>query len=180
VPSTPAIGQAVAEALPFVDGGFDAALAVLTVHHWTDAVTGLGEMCRVAPRVVVFTFDPVVHGTFWLLEDYIPEATAPVSTTTMAPEEVAELIGADRIEVVPVPGDCIDGFNWAYWRRPQAYLDPDVRACISGLALLDDALVARRMERLRADLEDGSWQARHAELLTMDAVDGGFRLVVRE
>jgi SAM-dependent methyltransferase len=176
--SAPAV-QAVAEALPFADGAFDAALAVLTLHHWTDAVVGLGEMCRVAPRVVVFTFDPVVHATFWLLEEYLPEAAAPLSTTTMAPDRVAELIGADRIEVVPVPGDCIDGFNWAYWRRPRAYLDPGVRACISGLALLDDALVARRMEQLRADLDDGSWLARHADLLTMDGIDGGFRLVVR-
>ena len=83
------------------------------------------------------------------------------------------MLGADRIEVVAIPADCIDGFNWAYWRRPHAYLDPEVRACISGLALLDDDLVARRMERLGADLEDGTWESRHGHLLGLDSIDGG-------
>jgi SAM-dependent methyltransferase len=171
--------QAVAEALPFPDDSFDAALAVLTVHHWSDPAAGLAEMVRVARRVVVFTFDPEVHTSFWLLEDYIPEAAAPPSTNLMGADTVAGIIGADRIETVPVPADCIDGFNWAYWCRPEAYLDPEVRACISGLALLDDDLVAERMEHLRKDLEHGTWNHRHGGLRELDSIDGGFRLVVR-
>jgi SAM-dependent methyltransferase len=171
--------QAVAEALPFPDGSFDAALALLTVHHWTDPAAGLAEMARVAKRLVVFTFDFEIHRTFWLMEDYIPEAAAPPATNVMAAEAVAEIIGADRIETVAVPADCSDGFNWAYWCRPEAYLDPEVRACISGLALLDDDLVAARMERLREDLEDGTWDRRHGRLRERPSIDGGFRLVVR-
>ena len=171
--------QAVAEHLPFPDDSFDAALAILTVHHWTDPAGGLAEMARVARRVVVFTFDFEVHRMFWLLEDYIPEAAAPPSTNVMGADTVAEIIGADRIETVAVPADCVDGFNWAYWCRPEAYLDPEVRACISGLALLDDDLVAERMERLREDLEDGTWDRRHGGLRELDRIDGGFRLVVR-
>jgi SAM-dependent methyltransferase len=188
-PSTVMIGQrppgsapvvrAMAEALPFADGEYAAALAILTVHHWTDIEAGLAEMVRVAPRVVVFTFDPTVHDSFWFFQDYIPEAMWPQPTKPIEVEAVAEAIGADRVEVVPVPADCIDGFNWAFWRRPHAYLDPEVRACMSGLALLDDELVAERMTRLRADLENGSWEARHGRLLDRDAIDGGFRLVVR-
>jgi SAM-dependent methyltransferase len=176
--SAPAV-RAVAEHLPFPERAFDAALAVLTVHHWTDVMAGLHEMARVAGRVVVFTFDPAVHGTFWLLQDYVPEAFAPEATGTIGPEAVAEAIGADRIEVVPIPGDCIDGFNWAYWRRPHIYLDPEVRACMSGLALLDDDLVADRMESLRRDLDDGTWDSRHGDLRGLDSIDGGLRLIVR-
>jgi hypothetical protein len=172
--------QAVAEHLPFADGAFEAAMAVLTVHHWTDVVAGLAEMDRVADRLAVFTFDPAVHMSFWLLQDYLPESNALSSTNAIGPEALADVIGADRIEVVPVPADCIDGFNWAYWRRPAAYLDPEVRACISGLALLDEDLVARRMERLRRDLDDGTWHTRHGDLLELDSIDGGFRLVVRD
>ena len=74
----------------------------------------------------------------------------------------------------------MDGFNWAYWKRPERYLDPDARACISGLALLEEELVAERMERLRAYLRDGSWRRRHGHLLFLDSIDGGLRLVVRE
>ena len=66
--------QAVAEALPFAAGSFDAALAVFTVHHWTDVRAGLDEITRVARRVVILTFDPAVHAGFWLLEDYLPES----------------------------------------------------------------------------------------------------------
>ena len=40
-------------------------------------------------------------------------------------------------------------------------------------------LVAERMEHLRADIADGTWHARHGDLLRMDAIDGGLRLVVR-
>jgi len=171
--------QAVSEELPFGDRSFDAGLALLTIHHWHDVAAGLAEMSRVARGLVVFTFDPSVHRTFWLLEDYVPESNALMSTNTIEPEVVADLIGADRIETVAVPADCVDGFNWAYWRRPEAYLDAEVRACISGLALLDDELVAQRMERLAADIEDGSWRRRCGQLLDLDSIDGGFRLVVR-
>ena len=137
-------------------------------------------MARVARRVVVLTFDPAAHSSFWLLTDYVPEVNALASARVIEPEAVAEVIGAGRIEDVPVPADCVDGFNWAYWRRPEAYLDAEVRACISGLALLPPDLVARRMARLRSDLDDGTWHERHGHLLGLDAIDGGFRLVVRD
>jgi SAM-dependent methyltransferase len=172
--------RAVAERLPLADQTFDAALAVLTVHHWTDVAAGLAEMGRVARRLVIFTFDPIVHNSFWLFDDYVPEAVAPVSTNTTWPDAVAEAVGADRIEVVDVPADCTDGFNWAYWCRPASYLDPEIRACISGLALLDDDLVTRRLDRLATDLDDGTWESRYGHLLGLDHVDGGLRLVVRD
>jgi SAM-dependent methyltransferase len=172
--------HAVAESLPFRDATFDASMAVLTIHHWVDPAAGLREMARIADRVVVLTFDPAVHGAFWLMSDYVPEVNLLRGANVVDPEIVAEVIGANRIESVPVPADCADGFNWAFWRRPAAYLDPEVRACISGLALLPERLVAARMDRLRADLADGTWHKRHADLLGLDAVDGGFRLVVRD
>jgi SAM-dependent methyltransferase len=172
--------RAVAERLPLADQTFDAALAVLTVHHWTDVTAGLAEMGRVARRLVVLTFDPIVHNSFWLFDDYIPEAVAPVATNATRSHAVAEALGADRVEVVDVPADCTDGFNWAYWRRPAAYLDPEIRACTSVLALLDDDLVARRMDRLARDLDDGTWESRYGHLLGLDSIDGGLRLVVRD
>jgi SAM-dependent methyltransferase len=171
--------RAVAESLPFPDNCFDAALAVLTIHHWSDAVGGLREMARVARGVTVLTFDPVVHADFWLFRDYLPEATALPSYLVLPPEVVAETIGAERIEPVMIPADCVDGFNWAFWRRPGEYLDPEVRACMSGLALLPDDLVARRMDQLRADIADGTWHERNGDLMEDPAIDGGLRLVVR-
>ena len=171
--------RALAGALPFADGAFDAAMAILTVHHWPDAAAGLAELRRVAGGIVVLTFDAAVHAEHWLFQDYLPETTDLDTWRTPPVGVVADAVDAERVEVVPVPADCVDGFNWAYWRRPEAYLDPDVRACISGLAQLPSQLVAERMEQLATDLADGTWHARHGELTRLDVVDGGFRLVVR-
>jgi SAM-dependent methyltransferase len=171
--------RAVAEHLPFSDGAFDAAMAVLTIHHWSNPEAGLREMTRVARGVAVLTFDRVVHAAFWMFTEYLPEAATLPSARVVDPETVADVIGADRIEPVLVPSDCVDAFNVAFWRRPAAYLDPEVRACMSGIALLSPELVATRMERLRADIADGTWHARHGDLLCEDTFDGGLRLVVR-
>jgi len=178
VGAAPAV-RALAGALPFADGTFDAAMAILTVHHWPDAAAGLAELRRVAGGIVVLTFDAAVHAEHWLYQEYLPETTALDTWRTPPVGEVADAVNAERVEVVPIPADCVDGFNWAYWRRPEAYLDPDVRACISGLAQLPSELVAERMEQLATDLADGTWHDRHRELTRLDVVDGGFRLVVR-
>lgn len=177
--AAPAV-RSVAQSLPFASGSFDAVLAVLTVHHWRNAWVGLREMARVGRRVVVLHFDPAVHNQFWLFTDYVPEINSLESVQVFGHEEVAREIGATRTEVVPIPSDCVDGFNWAFWNRPERYLDPEVRACMSGLALLEDEMVAARMEMLRADLADGTWRRRHGHLLALDSVDGGLRLVIRE
>jgi SAM-dependent methyltransferase len=167
-----------AERLPFPDHTFDVVLALLTVHHWYDVDAGLRELQRVAPRQVVLTWDPdaMTAGSFWLTRDYVPEASGEDWGFAALPEIVAGLDGA-RVEPVPIAHDCRDGFFRAYWRRPDAYLDPDVRASISALALVDDAVLAPGLELLRADLASGAWRERNAELLELDAIDLGYRLV---
>lgn len=163
------------------DGQFDAAMALLTVHHWPQPRRGLRALSRVADRLVIFTFDPEIHNSFWLFRDYVP-AIAELDSTAgvIGVDAIAEVIGADRVETIPVPHDCVDGFGWAYWQRPHAYLDPAVRACISGFGLVDQDHVAAGIERLRVDLDTGAWRDRHRDLLDLDAIDGGFRLIVRE
>jgi SAM-dependent methyltransferase len=172
--------RGVAERLPLADGGFDAALAVLTVHHWTDVAAGLAELCRVAPRRVVLGFDEPQSMSFWFAADYFPEIAALESERAPQLEEIVDGLGATRVEVVPVPHDCIDGFAGAYWRRPEAYLDPGVRAGISSLAVVPGDVLAPGLERLRADLATGAWHDRHADLLELDEIDLGYRLVVSD
>lgn len=175
-PDSAPVVRAYAAALPFRRKSFDAALAVLTVHHWSDWRVGLEEMLRVANhRVVIFTWDPAVGG-FWLLRDYFPEILAgdrerfpPISALTHA------LADAEAIPVA-VPWDCSDGFIGAYWRRPEAYLHADVRAVMSSLGRIaydDEALT-----RLRHDLTDGTWHRNHGDLLRHGAMDLGYRLIV--
>jgi SAM-dependent methyltransferase len=190
-PSTVMIGQraagtapvvrARAEALPVADGAADAALAVLTVHHWDDLEAGLAELRRVARRrIVVLTWDHEVTRDFWLLSEYLPEAVEVDRAMAVPVDRLATLLGGARIEAMPVPHNCTDGFAAAYWRRPEAYLDPVVRAGISMLAQAGDARLRTGLDRLAADLASGRWQAGHADLLHRDDLDLGYRLVIAD
>jgi SAM-dependent methyltransferase len=175
--AAPAI-DASADALPFADASFDATMAVLTDHHWPDRPAGLREMRRVARRrAVLFTFDPAYIDAFWLTRDYIPGFRALPGMTL---EEIASQFGATRIEPVPIAHDWQDGFLFAFWRRPEAYLDPVVRANISVFSRLDEAEVADFVAQLRADLESGAWKRRNREILAAEELDGGYRLLVAE
>jgi SAM-dependent methyltransferase len=169
--------RAVAEALPFATGTFDAALAVLTVHHWGDWRRGLAELRRVARRQVVLAYDTALHSDFWFVREYVPEVAALEASRPSAPR-IAEFLGAVSVTELPVPWNFTDGVFPAYWRRPEAYLDPAVRRSCSALAQTAPAAVDRGIARLRADLESGRWHAEHADLLDLPEWDAGFRLIV--
>jgi hypothetical protein len=136
-------------------------------------------MRRVARRVVVLTFDPATTNDTWLVAEYFP-CFADVVTDAFRLEEIVEYMGGARVEPVPIPHDCADGFLHAYWRRPEAYLDPHVRAGISSFASMDAGCVEEGLARLAADLESGEWRRRHADLLELDEIDRGYRLLVHD
>lgn len=168
-----------AESLPFPDHSFDAAMAFATVHHWSDPIAGLREMQRVARRVVVFTCETTEQswrGRFWLTRDYLPEVTASrIGLATLS----ARAIGA-RIEPVPVPWDCVDGFFEAFWRRPEAYLEDCVRRGVSIWSKVGSGVEKRAVGTLRRDLESGRWHERNHSLLELEAAELGLRLVIAE
>jgi SAM-dependent methyltransferase len=167
-----------AENLPFDDQSFDAAMAVATVHHWHDPIAGLREMQRVARRVVVFLFDTSDPGKFWLTRDYLPEFASSRGCIVLASlNDLALAIGA-RMEPVPIPWDCTDGFFEAYWRRPEAYLDENVRRGASVWAAVGPAAEQRAVQGLREDLASGRWAERNRDLLGLDAAELGARLLI--
>jgi SAM-dependent methyltransferase len=170
---------AAAESLPFEDQSFDAAMAVSTVHHWQDPIAGLREMRRVARRVVVFTHDDSDTGwrhRFWLTRDYLPEvADLLVGRPSLA--EQARAIGA-RTEPVLIPWDCTDGLFEAHWRRPEAYLDDQVRRGVSVWARVGPEAEQRAVHSLHDDLVSGRWAERNRDLVALGAADLGLRLPV--
>lgn len=177
--AAPAI-RAVAEALPFPGGSFDAALAILTVHHWSDPALGFRELRRVAGRIVILTTAAARINELWLTAEYFP-GSARVRRPDIQPDRIAAALGGSvTVETVPVPRprDCSDGFGEAYWGRPEAYLDPAVRAGMSACSLLSPAEVDDGVARLRADLESGRWDARHGHLRRLAEYDTGHRLVI--
>jgi SAM-dependent methyltransferase len=170
---------AAAERLPFKDQSFDAAMASSTVHHWQDPIAGLREMRRVARRVVVFTFDDSDTGwrrRFWLTRDYLPEAADLLAGRPSLTEQ-ARAIGG-RTEPVLIPWDCADGFFEAYWRRPEAYLDDQVRRGVSVWARVGPDAEQRAVRSLRNDLVSGRWAERNRDLTGLDAAELGLRLLI--
>jgi SAM-dependent methyltransferase len=178
-PHAAPVVQASAEALPFPDHAFDVAMTVLSVHHWSNRKAGLAEMCRVAPRRIVLTFDPAVHDRMWLM-DYVPELRELHSVRAPTIDEVADQIDGRSVSVVPVPSDCRDGMTIAYWRRPEAYLDPDIRQGGSALRQVDPEALLEGLVRLERDLRSGVWNDRYGQLLALKELDCGLRLVVGE
>jgi SAM-dependent methyltransferase len=164
-----------AEALPFPDEAFDVVMSVFSHWHWKDEAKGFAELRRVArQRVLVITLDRGVADHFWLVEEYLPDADGLWG----AYAATLERLGSCEAIEVPVPGDCIDGFFHAFWKRPHAYLDQGLRETMAVFERLDVAETEEGLRRLAADLQTGRWVARHASLLEADALDVGYRLLV--
>jgi SAM-dependent methyltransferase len=173
------------EAIPLGDNSFDAAMTVLSDHHWTDRAKGIQEMCRVARRrVLLVNVDPRLFADFWFAREYLPEFFDLVENRYLQPgawqAELERELGDIRLIPVPIPHDCVDGFFGAWWRRPEAFLDPRVRAGISVFARVAPEHVERAIAALRADLDSGAWQERHRDLLDLEELDLGYRIVVAE
>jgi SAM-dependent methyltransferase len=177
--SAPAIA-AHAESLPFDDGALDAAMACVTIHHWEPPEAGLAELRRVSRGpVVVFTFELDALPAWQ--HDFLHEGLAKERPRFPAIEDIAAALGGDaRVEHIPTPGDCLDGFFEAFWRRPEALLDPEVRGAQSMWALLEPDVEQAIVERLAGALESGAWDEEHGHLRDRDSFDGALRLVVSE
>jgi SAM-dependent methyltransferase len=172
--------DATAEDLPFADDAFDVAMAVLSDHHWRDNAAGLRELRRVGRRVVLFQWENALADTFWLVRDYVPEFLDDARRGPSLAQRATLLAPDARLQPVPIPWDCVDGFFHAHWRRPEAYLREEVRAVTSVWSQVGRAVEERAVAALGADLASGAWHDRHGDLLALEASDQGARIVVAE
>ncbi|MFI5028732.1 MAG: class I SAM-dependent methyltransferase [Solirubrobacterales bacterium] len=177
--AAPAI-QASAETLPFEDDRFDAAMAVLTIHHWYDLDAGLDEMRRVARRrIVLVTFDPEPLRSLWFVRDYFP-AIVGLHAERLGSEAIGAKLPDASARPLPVPRDCRDLFFAALWARPELALVPEVVRPMWVIQRLPEALRREGLARLAADLESGAWDSRNGHLRRLEELDVGLRLVVSE
>jgi SAM-dependent methyltransferase len=184
-PGAAPVVQGRAEALPFGDDAFDAVMAVLSDHHWSDRQRGLRELRRVAhERVVLFNANPAEADLFWMTTEYLPEFLGLIPARYRRPgaweNDLRATLGPLDLTPVPVPHDCTDGFYGAHWRRPEAFLDAGVRGSISVFSQLSSGPVDRAIDSLGADLETGRWHERHRELLKMDELHLGYYVITAE
>jgi SAM-dependent methyltransferase len=178
-PGLPRAIDAKAEELPFEKHCFDASMATFTVHQWSDLERGLQEMRRVTRGpVVILSCDPAALAKFWLHE-YAPEVTQVEASRYPRIERICQLLGG-RAEVkeVPIPIDCQDGFNEAYYGRPEKLLDPGARLACSGWSFVGPQVAARFVAALGRDLADGTWDRRFGHFRSTPEFHGPLRLIV--
>ena len=167
--------------LPLADRSVDAAMAVLTIHHWDeDQERGVREMRRVARGpVVILTVDADVSARMWLVADYLPELGELNRRILPRPETVARwLPGEVDVQTVPISRDTPDWMLGSSWAHPERVLDARARAGTSGFARMPPDVVRRVVEAVERDLADGTWDARHGHLRNLDEYDAGLRLLV--
>ncbi len=170
--------QCSVEDLPLADRTVDAAMAVLTVHHWPDIEAGLGQLLRVARRrIVIVTMDVSVLARLWIVADYLPELLSQHAARFPPISRLCEILPNSTAVTLSVRRDCTDGFLAALWARPQALLDPATRAATSPWYDLPAATVQAALTRLQRDLRDGTWQQRYGDLLQRSELDVGLRLI---
>lgn len=180
-PDSAPVVQAAAESIPFEDDSFDAALAILTIHHWGDLSAGLAELQRVArERVVLLTVDPEALRELWMNRDYWPEMIELECRRMPSMSALEVILPTPTVMPVLVPQDCSDGFASAYWGRPEAILDPTVRQASSNWHEISAEVTERGLRQLQRDLESGEWDKRYGHLRIQDSFDVGLRLVVAE
>ena len=175
--STSKVIRGSAEILPFNNDVFDASMAILTIHHWSDIRQGLNEMLRVTNgKIVLFTW--IGYGSDFWLEDYISAIRGIDAEIFPTLHELEEMLGSITVEPIEIPHDCTDGFMCAYWRRPNVYLDADARKAISTFSRISD--IQDGLQNLEKDLYSGKWDRTYGHLLTKQSMDFGYRLVVRD
>lgn len=169
------VKQAFAEELPFEDKSFSHAMTVLSMHHWQDKPRAFREINRVTTeKFVAITWDPNSE-PFWLTRDYFPEMHAMDREIFPTMAELAESFDDLTVRPLLIPSDCQDGFLVAFWKQPQAYLNPNVRQAMSPFTKIKNLTVG--LEKLEADLASGEWARKNQALLDADYLDVGYRLI---
>lgn len=173
--------DATAEDLPFADGEFDASMGTFTVHQWSDLERGIAEMKRVTRGpIVIMAADPERLHDIWVAK-YIPEALDRELTRFPRIDRLVDLLGeGTRVETIPIPLHCRDGFTEAYYGRPEQFLDPAVTGAMSSWTLIDPEIVTRFREQLASDLQDGTWDREFGHLRSQPTYEGSMRLVIRD
>jgi SAM-dependent methyltransferase len=172
---------AAAEQLPFRDDSFDAAMAIITIHHWDNVDAGLREMQRVArQRIVIVTFDPALEADMWVNCDYIGDNAVHAFSSLPPISRILEQLPKPQVRPLPIPNDCTDRMFAALWGRPEEYLDPRVRTATSVWQRLPDDVVRRAIRELRHDLASGEWDKRYGHLRSLPEYDVGLRLITSE
>jgi len=168
-----------ADALPFDENAFDASMAVVTIHHWPDIQKGLKELRRVTKnQILIMTFDPDALDNFWNAH-YFPELIAVEKARYPTIDFIVQSLGGScEIKSIPIPLDCLDGFQEAFYGRPEAFLEKQVRLSQSAWGFLPDGVEDRLVKTLADDLQSGNWDKKYGYYRTQPSFTCALRLII--
>ena len=168
-----------ADAIPFDDNSFDAAMAMVTLHHWPDMQKGLQELRRVSRnQVLILTFDPDALHQFWNAQ-YFPELIEVEKARYPSIPFITDALGGQTtVQQIAVPLDCSDGFQEAFYGRPEAFLDKDIRQAQSAWKFLAPGLEDKLVARLATELSSGDWDKKYGHFRTQATFTCALRLII--
>lgn len=174
----PAI-NAKADNLPFDDNSFDASMAMITIHQWSDMNKGLRELRRVTKhQVVIMTFDPDELDNFWNA-NYFPELIEIEGVRYPTIDFIKKSLGGtSEVIPIPIPLDCLDGFQEAFYGRPEAFLEKEVRLSQSAWSFLPKGIEEKLVETLENDLKSGEWDKKYGHFRSEPTFICGLRLII--
>ncbi len=155
--------QGSAENIPFENNSFDAAIASLTLHHWTSLVDGFKELNRVLKTgggITIFTSSKEQMLGYWL-HHYFPQMLADSIQQMPARDEIVNALSEAGFEITDtepyfVRPDLQDKFLYAGKHDPSFYLDPIMRQGISSFSsLANQAEVEQGLDKLEEDINSG-------------------------
>ncbi len=167
--------------LPLRDHSVDAAMAVLTIHHWDDQrESGVRELRRVARGpVVIVTYDADVCSEMWLNRDYLPEAAALDQATFPPIDELIGWLGGHvRVEPIMNSRNTPDWTLGSFWAHPERVLDAEARRATSAFARMDAVVLDRVVAEIARDIDNGVWDSRNGHLRALPEYDVGMRLLI--
>lgn len=168
-----------ADSLPFDEDSFDASMAMVTIHHWPDIQKGLQQLRRVTKeQVLIMTFDPEALDNFWNVH-YFPELIEVEKARYPTIDFITDTLGGNcDVQSIPIPLDCVDGFQEAFYGRPEAFLEKEVRLAQSAWGFLPEGMEEQLVKRLADDLSSGEWDKRYGHFRIQPSFTCALRLII--
>jgi SAM-dependent methyltransferase len=170
---------AFADNLPFDDNSFEASTAFVTVHHWSDIHKGLHELRRVTKnQVIIMTFDPEALDDFWNAI-YFPELIEAEKKRYPSIDFITTALGGTcEVQKIPIPFDCADGFQEAFYGRPEAFLDKQVRQSQSAWGFISPEVEEKYIKDFAEELASGEWDKKYGHYRTQPSFTCALRLII--
>ena len=124
------------------------------------------------------TFDPNELDNFWNVH-YFPELIEVEKARYPTIDFIKNALGGNcEVVEIPIPLDCMDGFQEAFYGRPEAFLEKEVRLSQSAWGFLQKGIEEKLVQSLQDDLNSGEWDRKYGHFRTQSTFTCALRLVI--